>query len=85
MCLNYPDCIAGVFKYLWSQIGAISEARSYCEPTGERRSFQNVQKVMQNGSKQFFTLSKTAVSEHMALFDNDEGDIEVKILDFLSD
>ena len=55
------------------------------EPTGERRSFQNVQKVMQNGSKQFFTLSKTAVSEHMALFDNDEGDIEVKILDFLSD
>ena len=44
-----------------------------------------MQKVMQNGSKQFFTLSKTAVSEHMALFDNDEGDIEVKILDFLSD
>ena len=29
-CDKYPDCIAGVLKYLRSQIGAISEARSYC-------------------------------------------------------
>ena len=30
-------------------------------------------------------MEKTAVSEHMALFDHDEGDIEVKILGFESD
>ena len=65
------------------------KALERAEPTGERRSNRNVKKVdykaMHNGSKQHLTLGKTAVSEHMALFDHDEGDIEVKILGFESD
>ena len=70
-------------------LGGKKESCVEREPTGERRSSRNTKKVdykaMHNGSKQFLTLGKTAVSEHMALFDHKEGDVEFKILDFESD
>ena len=70
-------------------LGGKKESCVEREPTGERRSRRNTEKVdykaMHNGSKQFLMLGKTAVSEHMALFDHEEGDVEFKILDFESD
>ena len=37
---------------------------------------------MNSGSHQRLTVGDTAVSEHMALNDHKEGDIEIKLLDF---
>ena len=39
-------------------------------------------KAMDNGSHQRLTVGDTAVSECMALNDHNEGDIEIKLLDF---
>ena len=39
-------------------------------------------KAMNSGSHQRLTVGDTAVSEHMALNDHKEGDIEIKLLDF---
>ena len=39
-------------------------------------------KAMHSGSHQRLTVGDTAVSEHMALNDHSEGDIEIKLLDF---
>ena len=39
---------------------------------------------MNSGSNQLLTVGDTVVSEHMALNDHKEGDIEIKLLDFES-
>lgn len=55
---------------------------------GARRSSRNTKRIdykaMDSGSNQLLTTGSTVVSEHMALNDHKEGDIEIKLLDFES-
>ena len=56
------------------------------QPQGVRRSARSTKridyKVLNSGSNQLLSTGDTVVSEHMALNDHQEGDIEIKILDF---
>ena len=57
-------------------------------PENVRRSKRGITrkdyKAMNSGSDQLLTVGDTIVSEHMALNDHKEGDIEIEILDFES-
>ena len=56
------------------------------EIIGERRSTRNVKRVdykaLDSGKGQLLTTGNTLVSEHMATTDHNDGDIEIKLIDF---
>ena len=62
------------------------KAEEIDEIIGERRSTRNVKRVdykaMDSGKGQMLSIGNTLISEHMATTDHNDGDIEIKLIDF---